>query len=76
MLLSMKTSLAVVLAFAFGQAEPPFGVRRSSGRFEFRYPAAFGDPLPGTNNGFGDRVAAIRFSLLAPSRVGSVAKQR
>jgi len=31
-------------------------------RFTFHYPAEFGMPSPGTNNGFGDRVAAIRFA--------------
>lgn len=31
-------------------------------RFSFSYPPAFGNPSQGTNNGFGDRVAAIRFS--------------
>jgi len=31
-------------------------------RFTFNYPAAFGTPSPGTNNGYGDRVAAIRFA--------------
>ena len=28
----------------------------------FSYPPAFGTPSQGTNNGFGDRVAAVRFS--------------
>jgi hypothetical protein len=31
-------------------------------RFEFAYPAEFGAPSVGTDDGFGDRVAAIRFS--------------
>jgi hypothetical protein len=31
-------------------------------RFEFIYPAAFGAPSAGTNDGFADRLAAIRFS--------------
>lgn len=31
-------------------------------RFTFSFPAAFGTPSPGTNNGFGDRVASIRFT--------------
>lgn len=31
-------------------------------RFEFAYPADFGAPSPGTDDGFGDRVAAIRFA--------------
>jgi hypothetical protein len=32
------------------------------GRFRFSYPRAFGRAERGTNDGFGDRVAAIRFS--------------
>jgi hypothetical protein len=31
-------------------------------RFEFTYPAEFGTPSAGTDNGFRDRVAAVRFS--------------
>jgi len=31
-------------------------------RFDFAYPAEFGAPSAGTDNGFRDRVAAIRFS--------------
>jgi hypothetical protein len=34
------------------------------GRFRFEYPASFGTPQPGTNVGFGDRLAAVRFSRL------------
>src|SRR5438067_467680 len=32
------------------------------GRFQFTYPAAFGTPAPGTDNGFRNRTAVIRFS--------------
>lgn len=31
-------------------------------RFTFSYPASFGQPLRGTNDGFGNRAAAIKFS--------------
>lgn len=31
-------------------------------RFSFSYPPTFGTPSQGTNDGFGDRVAAVRFS--------------
>src|SRR5436853_7658332 len=34
-------------------------------RFTFSYPASFGATSPGTNNGFGDRVASIRFSAFS-----------
>ena len=38
--------------------------------FSFSYPPTFGNPSQGTNSGFGDRVAAIRFSEFS-SRVDS-----
>jgi len=39
----------------------------SGGRFTFAYPASFGLPSKGTNDGFHDRVAAIAFSTF-PAR--------
>jgi hypothetical protein len=36
--------------------------RDPAGRFSFSYPESFGTTSPGTNDGFGDRVAAVRFS--------------
>ena len=43
------------------------------GRFQFTYPAAFGTPAPGTDNGFRDRTAAIRFSeFSAGARAGRI----
>ena len=44
-------------------------------RFEFTYPSAFGAASPGTNDGFGDRIAAIRFAA-APSLGGEAALTR
>ena len=41
------------------------GLVSSAGpQFEFSYPAAFGTVSAGTNDGFEDRVAALRFSGL------------
>jgi hypothetical protein len=37
----------------------------SGRRFRFSYPAEFGAPSPGTNDGFQDRVAAIRFAVFS-----------
>ena len=34
-------------------------------RFSFSYPPTFGTPSQGSNNGFGDRVAAIQFSAFS-----------
>lgn len=38
--------------------------RDPQGRFTFEYPVSFGTPGRGTDDGFGDRVAAVRFSNL------------
>jgi hypothetical protein len=38
--------------------------RDARGRFEFRYPPEYGTPGRGTDDGFRDRVAAVRFSAL------------
>jgi hypothetical protein len=38
--------------------------RDARGRFEFRYSPDYGTPRRGTDDGFGDRVAAMRFSGL------------
>jgi hypothetical protein len=63
----VNRSAAFVLALAFVQTGVGLKYVDPRGRFEFTYPAAFGDASTGTNNGFGDRVAAIRFSALTPS---------
>jgi hypothetical protein len=46
---------AISLCFAQSYQDP-------QNRFVFNYPPEFGALSPGTNNGFGDRVAAIRFA--------------
>ena len=41
--------------------------------FRFTYPASFGDPSPGTNDGFGDRVAALHFAAFSHQAIGGEA---
>jgi hypothetical protein len=53
-----------------GAAVVPY--RDPAGRFSFAYPQAFGTTSPGTNDGFGDRVSAVRFSSF-PARFGGEA---
>ncbi len=43
------------------------------GRFSFKYPASFGTTAPGTNDGFQDRVAAVRFSVFSSGGIGGEA---
>ncbi len=45
-------------------------------RFRFSYPAAFGATSRGTNDGFGDRVAAIRFAEFSTGIGGEAALTR
>jgi hypothetical protein len=40
------------------------------GRFTFSYPPGFGSPARGTNDGFADRVAAIRFATFSSEGIG------
>ncbi len=42
-------------------------------RFRFSYPASFGSPSTGTNNGFEDRVAAVRFATFSSTGIGGEA---
>jgi len=50
---------------AISAQSPDWSVYRDArGRFSFEYPVAFGAPGRGTNDGFEDRVAAVRFPNL------------
>src|SRR4029077_757580 len=49
------------------QSAPTRLYRDPMGRFTFSYPSTLGSTQPGTNDGFQDRVAAIRFSTF-PAR--------
>jgi hypothetical protein len=57
-------SVLIVSAIAGGAAQDPglATYRDPQGRFTFEYPVSFGIPGRGTDDGFGERVAAVRFS--------------
>jgi hypothetical protein len=57
----LKLLLSILLA-GLAAAQPSRIYQDPRGRFEFRYPAEFGSASPGTDNGFRDRAAAVRFS--------------
>ena len=58
--------LAALSAVSPGAQAPGWTTYRDAqGRFSFDYPQQFGTPGRGTNDGFEDRVAAVRFSGLA-----------
>ena len=65
--------VAIVMALGLAQAAPQREYSDPARRFRFSYPASFGDASPGTNNGFGDRVAAIRFSVFSSNGIGGEA---
>ena len=52
----------LTLSTCFGQSGGQLLYEDPQSRFTFTYPAAFGTPSPGTNNGFGDRVTSIHFA--------------
>jgi hypothetical protein len=56
-------AIAIVSAEMFAAQDWPT-YRDARGRFEFRYPPEYGKPERGSNDGFRDRVAAVRFSAL------------
>ncbi len=62
---AMKLVVAMcAVSVALAQSQP--GSLRTyqdpQNRFQFTYPAEFGTPEPGTDNGFRDRTASIRFA--------------
>jgi hypothetical protein len=61
------------MAVAAAQNRPLVEYADPSGRFQFSYPASFGTPAPGTNDGFADRVAAIRFARFTAAGIGGEA---
>ncbi len=64
--------IAMVLSAAIVTAQSPAQAtyRDPGGRFTFDYPVSFGMTITGTNDGFGDRVAAVRFSGFEPGSLG------
>ena len=47
--------------------------RDPANRFAFSYPRSFGTTSIGTDNGFGNRVAAVRFSIFSRQAIGGEA---
>jgi len=65
-----------MLTLAFAQGGDQREYVDPGRRFRFSYPAEFGAPSPGTNDGFNDRVAAIRFAAFSSGIGGEVALTR
>ena len=64
--------IAALLSAAVVSAQPSAEMRYRDpkGRFTFEYPAALGAAGAGTNDGFGDRVAAVRFPGFGAGSLG------
>ena len=58
----MRALAALLVLLAAAQPGTSADYRDPQGRFRFSYPAAWGTASPGTNDGFGGRLAAVRFS--------------
>jgi hypothetical protein len=60
-------------AARFAAPAQPREYRDPSGRFSFSYPTGFGVPSVGTDDGFANRVAAVRFSVFSSQGIGGEA---
>ena len=69
-------SFGVAIVLVLAQIDATADYADARGRFQFTYPAGFGTPSPGTNDGFGDRVAAIRFSVFSAGLGGEAVLTR
>ena len=56
---------ALLLAACAGGQEAWSKYSDPQGRFAFSYPAVFGQPSRGSDDGFGDRIAAVRFAAFS-----------
>ena len=68
----IRLLLLCAAAALMQQSVPTLRYEDPAGRFTFFYPSTFGLPAAGTNDGFEDRVAAVRFSMF-PAMLGGEA---
>jgi hypothetical protein len=71
-----RWGVAAMMTLAFAQAGSQREYVDPGRRFRLSYPAEFGAPSPGTNDGFADRVAAIRFAAFSAGIGGEAALTR
>src|SRR5262245_11012203 len=60
-----RSIMAAIVTIVLVQAQDQHEYVDPARRFRFMYPSEFGTTVPGTNDGFQDRVAAIRFSVFS-----------
>jgi hypothetical protein len=68
--------VAVMMTLTLAQTGNQSEYVDSGRRFRFVYPAEFGPPSPGTDDGFEDRVAALRFAVFSSGIGGEAALTR
>jgi len=73
---SVLVGIATLMMLTLAQGDSLREYVDPGGRFRFSYPAAFGAPSPGTDNGFNDRVTAIRFAVFSSGIGGEAALTR
>lgn len=73
---SAVVGLTTLVMLTFAQGDSLREYVDPGGRFRFSYPAVFGAPSPGTEDGFNDRVAAIRFAVFSSGIGGEAALTR
>lgn len=64
-----RSLLTAAALLAFLQTPPVVEHRDPQGRFSVTHPRSYGTTSPGTNDGFGGRLAAVRFSAF-PAALG------
>ena len=72
-LLTAVLTVGVVAAAVLASGLQTMEYRDPESRFVFAYPQAFGSTSVGTNSGFANRVAAIRFSIFSTEGIGGEA---
>lgn len=71
---SRRSIAAAAVALSLVQADARLVEYKDARRgFGFSYPSTFGATSPGTNDGFGDRAAAIRFATFSAQGIGGEA---
>ena len=73
---TVKLSVGAAIILALAQPDAAAEYVDARNRFQFLYPASFGTPAPGTNDGFEDRVASIRFSVFSAGLGGEAVLTR
>jgi hypothetical protein len=73
---AVRWGVTLMMALALAQTDNQREYMDAARGFRFSYPTSFGAPVPGTNDGFDDRVAAIRFTVFSAGLGGEAVLTR